>query len=188
MTFSCVASSFDKNPQISSNELKILGLLYNLLAEINLELIDPSTFIRFTLPEVPQHAQNIMHYLKTNYHLPITIEEVALQFGISRNYLFQICKKHYNLSPKQFFLESPMAQAARLLCSSQLKISEISEQVGYRDTFQFSKMFKNYFGHSPSQYRILSDETIDDSVLTLPIPYHEKSLLNTKKPNVEIWL
>lgn len=176
------------NPQMTSNKLKIIGLLYNLLAEINLELIAPSTSIRFTLPEVPQLAQNIRHYLKTNYHLPITIEEVALHFSISRSYLFQICKKYFNLSPKQILLESRMAQAACLLRSSQLKISEISEQVGYRDTFQFSKMFKNYFGHSPSQYRILSDETIDDSVLTLPILYHEKSLLNTKKPNVEIWL
>lgn len=163
------------NPDLDRNKLKILGLIYNLLAEIKSELVDESSLININIPNISQLAQDIFHFLKAHYHLAITVEEIAKHFDISRNYLFQICKKYFDLSPKQILLENRMSEAARLLRSTNLQISEIAEQVGYRDTFQFSKMFKIYFGHSPSQYRILSDETIDDSILELPILF-KKSL------------
>ena len=45
-----------------------------------------------------------------------------------------------------------MEQAEKLL-RDKLPINLVSDLVGYSDPFHFSKMFKKYYGISPSQYK-----------------------------------
>jgi two-component system response regulator YesN len=45
-----------------------------------------------------------------------------------------------------------MEEARKLMSTTSLKLQEISEIVGYDDPKYFSKVFKKFFGVSPSQY------------------------------------
>ncbi len=141
-----------------------LSKIYTLLALINEELgidsdiIDPLSQAELTF------AEQIYNYIATNFQESLSIEEIAHHFDISRNYLFKICKQYYDQSPKQIIQELRLNHAAQLLRGSRMKVNEISDAIGYKDAFQFSKMFKNYYGHSPSQFRFLSDEAIDEAL------------------------
>ena len=44
-------------------------------------------------------------------------------------------------------------KAKQLLCTSDMKMYEISEAVGYNDYAYFSQIFKRHMGTTPSQYR-----------------------------------
>jgi len=46
-----------------------------------------------------------------------------------------------------------MKNAARLLNDVRYRIYEISDMVGYSNSFNFTRTFKNYFGMTPSEYR-----------------------------------
>ena len=57
-----------------------------------------------------------------------------------------------------------MNQASQLLRGSNSQVKEIASTVGYRDAFSFSKMFKEYYGYSPTQFRNLTEEEIDKAL------------------------
>ncbi|MBG9987024.1 helix-turn-helix domain-containing protein [Facklamia sp. DSM 111018] len=142
----------------------IYSRIYKLISLINEELSakrisgDPLENTDLTF------AEEIYAYIYENFQTGLTIEDIAKYFDISRNYLFKICKHYYNQSPKQIVQELRMNLAAQLLRDSHMKINEISDTIGYKDAFQFSKIFKNYYGHSPSQFRFISDEAIDEAL------------------------
>lgn len=46
-----------------------------------------------------------------------------------------------------------MKMAVKLLADNSLSVAQVAENVGYTDTFTFSKAFKRHFGKSPSDYR-----------------------------------
>lgn len=46
-----------------------------------------------------------------------------------------------------------MFEAKKMLLNSSLQIYEISNIAGYKDGFQFSKIFKSQFGLNPSHFR-----------------------------------
>ena len=46
-----------------------------------------------------------------------------------------------------------MRRAKELLAAGRLKIYEIAEQCGYRDTKYFTRMFKRQVGLSPENYK-----------------------------------
>jgi AraC-like DNA-binding protein len=51
-----------------------------------------------------------------------------------------------------------MSQACALLDSSDKPVAEISQEVGFRDAFHFTKTFRAVVGSSPSAYRSDSGE------------------------------
>lgn len=93
-----------------------------------------------------------------------TVNDVAEHFDISRNYLFTLCKEYFGQPPKQMIQELRMNQASQSLRGTQKQIKEIANIVGYKDAFSFSKMFKEYYHYSPSEFRKLSEKEIDEAL------------------------
>jgi AraC-like DNA-binding protein len=46
-----------------------------------------------------------------------------------------------------------MIEARRYLESSEMRIGEIADRLGYRDIYFFSRQFKGFYGMSPVAYR-----------------------------------
>ena len=51
-----------------------------------------------------------------------------------------------------FLTQIRMEKARELLVQDRYKLSDISEMVGFNDSSYLSKVFKKYFGKSPSEY------------------------------------
>ena len=56
-------------------------------------------------------------------------------------------------SPNDYLRKCRMERAAELLNNSESTVSEVCVQVGIPDAQYFSRVFKAYFGVSPSIYR-----------------------------------
>ena len=72
---------------------------------------------------------------------------------MSRSQLFRKMKALTDYSPSQFIRTYRLQKANELLQSSDLTISEISWQVGFKDPSHFSKSFQEEFGFTPSATR-----------------------------------
>lgn len=83
----------------------------------------------------------------------LTLKSLAHQLGFSPNYLSVLIKKELGLPFQDYLVQERLKKAKLLLLTSDLKIYEIAEQVGFEDMNYFSQRFKQLIGMTPSQYK-----------------------------------
>ncbi len=89
------------------------------------------------------------HYSRCDISLSLISQNVLM----NASYLSSIFKKEKGISISQYITKLRMEKAKEFLTNDQLTLKEIAERIGYNDVFYFSKVFKRYFGVSPSSYR-----------------------------------
>jgi len=108
--------------------------------------------------EVVNYEDQFMERLMecVNNHLgdkDFTVETICEEVGISRVHLHRRLKKTTNQSASIFIRNVRLRQAEKLLRESDMRVSEISEKVGYTQLAAFSKAFKELYGVSPKEFR-----------------------------------
>lgn len=81
------------------------------------------------------------------------VEVMARRCGCSRAQLTRYFQKVAGCAPTGFVIHCRVEMACYLLRESNFTISEISDQLGYRDPFFFSRQFKSRVGMAPESYR-----------------------------------
>ncbi len=81
------------------------------------------------------------------------VDALARRVGMSRSHFDREFSRQVGQPPKRFLLGCRMAEARRLLESTDLRVGEIAERLGYADIYFFSRQFKASFGTSPLGYR-----------------------------------
>ncbi|MFX3634352.1 MAG: response regulator [Candidatus Pristimantibacillus sp.] len=93
-------------------------------------------------------------YLHANYaQKGLTLHEVAHNNHVSPNYLSYLFKKEVGSNLWEYVIKLRMEESKRLLLQTDLRRYEISEKVGYESPEHFSKIFKKYYGVSPSELK-----------------------------------
>jgi AraC family transcriptional regulator of arabinose operon len=98
----------------------------------------------------------IIQYIEKNITKNLTIEELAGMAYLHPNYFIRLFKKHFGTSPIHYMNKRRIEEAKRLLIYSDLTLTEICGMVGIADIYYLSKLFKDYTGISPSNYRKLN--------------------------------
>jgi len=73
--------------------------------------------------------------------------------GLSKSQLYRKIKSCIGCTPLEFIKQVRIKQASRLLKKSKKSISDIAFQCGFSDASYFSRVFKEWTGISPSEYR-----------------------------------
>ncbi|MDR1624063.1 MAG: response regulator [Tannerellaceae bacterium] len=97
--------------------------------------------------------QHGIDYVRNNMENPeLSVEDMSKKLGLSRTHLHRKLKALTGKTPVDFIKMIRMKQAAYLLGTGKLSISEIGYKVGYSTPSYFSSSFNAYFGMSPSAY------------------------------------
>lgn len=96
---------------------------------------------------------NILEWLRLNVHNKIYIHELADRFDFNADYLTRLFKKHLGVSAMEYINGMKVSKAKELLSQSEKTVKEISFSLGFQDEKYFMKLFKDYEGITPSQYR-----------------------------------
>jgi signal transduction histidine kinase/ligand-binding sensor domain-containing protein/DNA-binding response OmpR family regulator len=97
--------------------------------------------------------QKVMSIIKENIsNSELNVEMLADGVGISRVHMHRKLKELTNQSARDFIRNIRMKQAAYLLTSKKLNISEVAYAVGYNNLSHFSNSFKLFYGVSPTEY------------------------------------
>ena len=79
--------------------------------------------------------------------------DVADQVGLSSSHFSTTFKQETGKSFVEFLTSVRMDKAKEMLCFTDMKASQISYEVGYKDPHYFSYLFKKTQGCTPSEYR-----------------------------------
>jgi signal transduction histidine kinase/ligand-binding sensor domain-containing protein/CheY-like chemotaxis protein/AraC-like DNA-binding protein len=104
------------------------------------ELAPENSFVRRVRETVAEH------YADENFALP----ELCKAIGMSRSQLYRKLRALCGISPSEFIRTYRLERARELLADSELNVSEVAWQVGYRDPSYFTKSFQDAFGYLPS--------------------------------------
>lgn len=81
------------------------------------------------------------------------VKDYAALLFLTPNYLNSLCSQCLGISAGEFIRQRIMLEAKRLLCHSDMQISEIAYHLGFQDHAYFSRFFKKYSSTNPEQFR-----------------------------------
>ncbi len=97
-------------------------------------------------------VNKILTYIKENYTGPITLDDICRNMNMSKQYCMRIFKKYMHTTINEYILDLRMRHAAYLLSSTYMNVSQTADYLGFSGTSYFSRVFKQYYGVSPSEY------------------------------------
>jgi two-component system, response regulator YesN len=92
-------------------------------------------------------------WIKLHLGVNITIEKIAREIPMNPTYFCEYFKSQTGETILDYVTKTRIEKAKELLVTTDLKIYDIAEQVGYADTKYFSKLFKKYYGEVPSKFK-----------------------------------
>ncbi|WP_165452250.1 helix-turn-helix domain-containing protein [Paenibacillus thalictri] len=100
----------------------------------------------------------ITQFIETHYHEDIYLESIAGEIGLSAKYISRMFKETTGTSITDYISMIRIAKAKELLLGTDLKISDIADQIGINNRTTFLRLFKKYEGVSPIHYRNARDK------------------------------
>lgn len=96
---------------------------------------------------------SLVAYVNAHFAEKITLNQLAEQFGFSKNYICGLFQKYFNKSLNLYLTDLRMTYARDLLMDKTVMIKEAAARSGYTDYYHFFKVFKNYYGMSPTEMK-----------------------------------
>lgn len=97
--------------------------------------------------------KEVMYLINDNYMKDISVEMIADKVYLSADYLSRLFKECTGQGLMKYITSLRFKKAEELLFNSNMKIVDISEQVGYTNLSYFCMIFRNNYGMSPAKYR-----------------------------------
>lgn len=97
-------------------------------------------------------VDNVKKYIESHLSDKLSLNETAVIYGISPNYLSSLFKKYNDCGFSEYINECKISQAKKMMNEGNKKIYEIADTLGFESAFYFSKVFKKIEGVSPSEY------------------------------------
>ena len=167
-TFPYALSHYELSPGYNSGIKDTLQRMYHIYATPgNLPALKLKSLFFIILDEILTCANHQLHnascelgaeaaeYMRHHYMEPLTVPELARQYGLSSKQFAYLFQKHTGMSPNKFLIEYRMRRAKELLCTTTFSVAKIAEYVGYSDPYYFSLLFKKRTGLPPSKCRYL---------------------------------
>lgn len=96
--------------------------------------------------EICNHMQNIQNE-------QVSLQDICHKFSLNRTTLNSLFKEATNKTVIEYLLHLRLERAQELLTTTDMNISEISNQTGFTDPSYFSRSFKSKLGYSPTHFR-----------------------------------
>jgi AraC-like DNA-binding protein len=140
-----------QNPALVNDELlrlKIKELILLLIQTNNAENI----FSLFSHLFTPRQA-SLTDVIQTHIYSNLTINELATLSGRSLSAFKRDFDLFFKDTPAKYIKEQRLLKAIHLLISTDFSVSEICYEIGFSDTSHFTKLFKQKYNLTPSEYR-----------------------------------
>lgn len=131
--------------KIKASILNILGLLYENNLFINVKSKGKDYRI--------DYIKKIISYIKRNYGDKISIKNLADEINMNEQYFCRFFKKMLGKSPMEYVNEFRVKKTKILLRETDRKVMDIALECGFNNMGNFIKVFKNYTGMNPNNYR-----------------------------------
>lgn len=91
--------------------------------------------------------------LRSEWNRNERIEKYAEMCGVSNTYFYRCFREWSGRSPVEYRNLLRLSNAETMLRYTDMRVSEISEAIGFEDPFYFCRIFSARYGASPQKYR-----------------------------------
>ncbi len=95
----------------------------------------------------------VIDYLSNNISKVLTLGEISGEVNLSPSHFSFLFKKKTGFSPIEYFNHLKVQKACQYLLFTNLRIKEISLELGIEDQYYFSRLFTKIMGIAPNEYR-----------------------------------
>jgi transcriptional regulator GlxA family with amidase domain len=113
----------------------------------------PYFIFDFQRDHLDSTIKKVQCYMEKKFTDAISVEALALNFGISPRHFVRRFKNATGDSPLQYLQRIRIEAAKQKLEKTGQSINEITQDIGYEDPNSFRKLFKKNTGLSPGEYR-----------------------------------
>ncbi len=101
-----------------------------------------------------RYVSEVLRMVEEGYASPeLSVGSIAEALGVTEGHLSHVFRKETSCKLSTYIALYRIREAKRLLDSTQSRVNEVAEQVGYRDITYFSRKFRSIVGLSPSEYK-----------------------------------
>lgn len=111
--------------------------------------------LRSRLGHAPQSLIDAVVLMEANIEEPLSTHELAEHLGISRRQLERLFKKYLQAVPSRYYLDLRLQQARKLLRESDQPVGDIALLTGFSSGAHFSTAYRNHFGMTPREERLI---------------------------------
>ncbi len=142
-----------ENSQADSYSLPILSLqFYQLLLQLK-----RNGLFYYEKPAKPisvsEDIESVMEYINLNYHLPITLDEIAERANLSPTYLSKKFRRITGVTFKEYLNYIRIRKASQALLTTDDSITQIAADCGFNGSNYFKDIFRKTTGYSPREFR-----------------------------------
>lgn len=153
-----VASIHSMNAEIIKNQIGIHEVLISALKIFLIKLVREKQIAgkidnTLKVKEKPILLHNLVDSIEKNFKNLHTTKDYAQVLFVTPQQLNKVVKSSCNISASQMIINRIMIEAKRELYLTSKAVKEISNNLGYKDEFYFSRVFKKQIGVSPKRYR-----------------------------------
>lgn len=97
--------------------------------------------------------REVLHAIESDYTKPWTLRSLSELAHLSPSRFSALFTQVVGTSPMDYLIQLRLTHAASIVRESDHKMIEVAEACGFRNLSNFNRLFKQYFGISPSSLR-----------------------------------
>ena len=98
--------------------------------------------------------ERMTEYVRKYYYTDITVRELAENIlFMNQNYVSHLFAERKGISFSAFLRQVRVEHAKEFLKNADYSVTDVAMRVGYNDTSQFIRIFKQETGMTPKKYR-----------------------------------
>lgn len=98
--------------------------------------------------------EQLDRYLRQNLSAQLSVTDAAQQFHVSPSYISRIVKRYTGSTFVHHYMGLKIDEARRMLAAGpDVKVKHVADALGFVDPHYFSKVFKEYEGSSPTEFK-----------------------------------
>ena len=104
-------------------------------------------------PQDNERMRNIFNFVREQFKRQISLDEISEKSNMTPPSFARYFKKNTGKTFTQFVNEYRLVHASKLLAEKPTSITDICFESGFNNFSHFNKLFKEYTGKSPTEYR-----------------------------------
>ena len=148
----CAYSDFFKNRIGSNRAFCLESTLAGFLLDCIFTLIEGSSLL--------SDKDRVLVYVTEHAREKVSVADLAKLLSVSERSLFYFFSENFQISPNEFINRIRMRSAAECLQKG-ISVKEVSEMYKFSESSSFCRMFKKYFGITPTEYQRLIESEMN---------------------------
>ncbi len=163
-SYEVIRRSFDKIYELVEQkppcyELKLKSALFSFFAALYSENLIQKSGISAHISN-NRLVTDILTYIDENYRENLSIPALAERFCMSESCLMNYFRDSCGITCHRYIVQTRLLAAGKLLLETENPICDICFDCGFSNLSNFNRHFKQYFGMSPRDYRLMFKESV----------------------------